>query len=44
MSVLSVPNGLDALGYKKDQLDQLVKLALPQERILKLTPGGYTSD
>ena len=38
MRQLDIPNGLEALGYTDDDLDSLVSGALPQHRVLKLSP------
>ena len=38
MQQLDMPNGLNALGYSDDDLDALVVGALPQHRVLKLSP------
>ena len=38
MQQLDMPNGLAALGYSDDDLDALVAGALPQHRVLKLSP------
>ena len=38
MRRLDIPNGLEALGYTDDDLDSLVAGALPQHRVLKLSP------
>ena len=38
MRQLDIPNGLEALGYTDDDLDDLVAGALPQHRVLKLSP------
>ena len=36
---LSVPRGLEAVGYKSEDIPQLVKGTLPQRRVLDLAPG-----
>ena len=38
MQQLDMPNGLAALGYSEGDLDALVAGALPQQRVLKLSP------
>ena len=35
---IDVPNGLGAVGYTKDDVDDLVAGALPQDRVIKLSP------
>ncbi len=38
MRQLDMPNGLEGVGYSNDDLDGLVAGALPQHRVLKLSP------
>lgn len=38
MRQLDIPNGLEGVGYSTDDLDDLVAGALPQHRVLKLSP------
>eukprot|EP01130_Rhizamoeba_saxonica_P013370 TRINITY_DN5704_c0_g1_i1.p1 TRINITY_DN5704_c0_g1~~TRINITY_DN5704_c0_g1_i1.p1 ORF type:complete len:204 (+),score=42.14 TRINITY_DN5704_c0_g1_i1:207-818(+) len=38
MDSLKMPNGLKAVGYSDNDLDQLVEGALPQQRVLQLSP------
>ena len=38
MRQLDIPNGLQALGYAEEDLGDLVNGALPQHRVLKLSP------
>ncbi len=38
MKRLKIPNGLSAIGYSKDDIPQLVQGALPQHRVIKLSP------
>ena len=35
---IDVPNGLGAVGYTEDDVDDLVAGALPQDRVIKLSP------
>ena len=38
MQKMKIPNGLNALGYAKEDIPGLVKGALPQDRVNKLAP------
>ncbi|MBN2243509.1 MAG: iron-containing alcohol dehydrogenase [Acidobacteria bacterium] len=38
MRRLNVPNGLSAIGYKKEDIPALVEGTLPQHRVIKLSP------
>jgi hydroxyacid-oxoacid transhydrogenase len=38
MQRLHVPNGLSAIGYKRDDIPALVEGTLPQHRVIKLSP------
>jgi len=38
MSTMKVEDGLSALGYGSEDVDQLVEGALPQDRVNKLAP------
>lgn len=38
MQRLEIPNGLQAVGFKPSDVDALVQGALPQHRVLKLSP------
>lgn len=38
MQRLKIPNGLSAIGYTKDDIPALVEGALPQHRVIKLSP------
>jgi hydroxyacid-oxoacid transhydrogenase len=38
MERLGIPNGLSAVGYSRDDIPALVEGALPQHRVLKLSP------
>jgi hydroxyacid-oxoacid transhydrogenase len=35
---IDIPNGLSAVGYNEEDVDRLVAGALPQDRVLKLSP------
>ena len=37
-SSIDIPNGLNAVGYTHADVDDLVCGALPQERVIKLSP------
>eukprot|EP00160_Parvularia_atlantis_P015685 Unigene4613_Nuclearia_a/m.14085 Unigene4613_Nuclearia_a/g.14085 ORF Unigene4613_Nuclearia_a/g.14085 Unigene4613_Nuclearia_a/m.14085 type:complete len:468 (+) Unigene4613_Nuclearia_a:76-1479(+) len=41
---LGVPDGISALGYSAADIPDLVKGALPQQRVLKLSPTAATAD
>jgi len=36
---LNVPRGLEAVGYKKEDVEMIVQGTLPQRRVLDLAPG-----
>ena len=38
MKRLNIPNGLSAIGYSREDIPQLVEGALPQHRVIKLSP------
>lgn len=38
MSSIGMPTKLSDLGYKESDVDNLVKLTLPQHRVIKLSP------
>lgn len=38
MERLNMPNGLSAIGYNRNDIPQLVQGALPQQRLLRLSP------
>lgn len=38
MKRLNIPNGLSAVGYSSDDIPKLVEGALPQHRVIKLSP------
>jgi hydroxyacid-oxoacid transhydrogenase len=42
MKRVKMPNGLKAVGFTEDDVDQLVKGTLPQERVTKLSPRPAT--
>ncbi|XP_047511249.1 probable hydroxyacid-oxoacid transhydrogenase, mitochondrial [Pieris napi] len=44
MEMMKIDNGLTGLGYTLDDIPQLVKGALPQHRLLKLTPLPQTKE
>jgi hydroxyacid-oxoacid transhydrogenase len=39
-----MPNGLGAVGYGPDDVDELVAGALPQQRLNKLSPRPVDAD
>ncbi|KAG6447370.1 probable hydroxyacid-oxoacid transhydrogenase, mitochondrial [Manduca sexta] len=44
MDAMKIENGLKALGYTSSDVPDLVKGALPQDRLLKLTPRPQSAD
>jgi hydroxyacid-oxoacid transhydrogenase len=44
MKKTGMPNGLAAVGYTAEDVDNLVKGTLPQERVIKLSPRPFTQD
>ncbi|XP_069107099.1 hydroxyacid-oxoacid transhydrogenase, mitochondrial-like isoform X1 [Argopecten irradians] len=44
MQDIGVPDGLEALGYTKDDIPALVKGTLPQHRVIKLAPRPQTEE
>ncbi|XP_050404210.2 hydroxyacid-oxoacid transhydrogenase, mitochondrial [Patella vulgata] len=44
MNEIGVPNGLGSLGYTSQDVPGLVKGAIPQQRVLKLTPRKIEAD
>jgi hydroxyacid-oxoacid transhydrogenase len=44
MMRLNMPNGLSAIGYSRDDIPRLVQGALPQHRVLKLSPRPVDAD
>ena len=44
MEQLGVPNGLSAIGFGSDDIDQLVAGTLPQHRVTKLSPRPANAD
>ncbi|XP_034831669.1 probable hydroxyacid-oxoacid transhydrogenase, mitochondrial isoform X1 [Maniola hyperantus] len=44
MDLMNIENGLGALGYTVEDIPKLVKGALPQHRLLKLTPVPQTEE
>ena len=41
---INVPNGLSAIGYSESDIGKLVEGALPQHRVIKLSPRPVESD
>ena len=41
---INVPRGLNAIGYKSENIPDLVKGTLPQRRVLDLAPGMKGSE
>jgi hydroxyacid-oxoacid transhydrogenase len=41
---LKIENGLNELGFTKDDIDKLVEGTLPQERITKMSPRGQSKE
>lgn len=39
VKTLSLPRGLEAIGYKRDHVPALVQGTIPQRRVLDLAPG-----
>lgn len=44
MQRLDVPNGLEALGYTRNEIPELVAGTLPQHRVTKLSPKPFSED
>jgi hydroxyacid-oxoacid transhydrogenase len=44
MRRVDMPNGLRAVGFSEDDIDDLVKGTLPQERVTKLSPRPASAD
>ncbi|KAK9758922.1 Iron-containing alcohol dehydrogenase [Popillia japonica] len=44
MDKIKIEDGLDALGFKKDDIPDLVRGTLPQERITKMAPCSQTEE
>ncbi len=44
MKQMGVPNGLAAIGFGPDDVDQLVEGTLPQHRVTKLSPRPADAD
>ena len=41
---LGIEDGLESLGFSKDDVPALVKGALPQHRVTKLAPAGQPDE
>jgi hydroxyacid-oxoacid transhydrogenase len=44
MRRLNIPNGLSAIGYRQDDIPDLVKGTLPQHRVIDLSPRPVGAD
>ncbi len=44
MQAMGVVNGLRELGYSIEDVPSLVKGTLPQQRVTKLSPRGFTEE
>lgn len=44
MRRVNMPNGLNAVGYTEEDVDELVQGTLPQERVTKLSPRPASAD
>ena len=44
MSSIGMPTKLSDLGYKESDIDELVKVTLPQHRVIKLSPIEVNGD
>jgi hydroxyacid-oxoacid transhydrogenase len=44
MHAIGMPNGLSAVGYTEEDVEQLVEGTLPQHRVTKLSPRPFTRE
>ena len=41
---MGIPNGIGALGYGSEDIDDLIKGAMPQQRVLSISPLPATEE